>query len=66
MDPSWTHLSVVYEFLLHLVQSAHIDTNTKKKVMDTKFINQLLRLFDSEDIREVLLLILCFLVFNCL
>ena len=52
MDPTWTHLSAVYEFLLHIVQSAHIDTNTKKKVLDSKFINQLLRLFDSEDIRE--------------
>lgn len=52
MEPSWPHLSIVYEFLLHLVQSQQIDLAHKKKGIDAKFVRRLLPLFQSEDLRE--------------
>jgi serine/threonine-protein phosphatase 2A regulatory subunit B' len=52
MEPSWPHLSIVYELLLRIVQSNEIDLALKKKYIDTKFIIRLLDLFDSYDYRE--------------
>lgn len=52
MDPQWSHLAVVYEFLLHLVSLDHIDLTHKKRVIDPSFVRSILALFDSEDMRE--------------
>jgi|EP00945_MAST-04E_sp_MAST-4E-sp1_P003426 serine/threonine-protein phosphatase 2A regulatory subunit B' len=52
MEPTWPHLSIVYELLLRIVQSNDIDLALKKKYIDTKFIIRLLDLFDSFDYRE--------------
>ncbi len=47
-DPHWPILSVVYEFLLHLVSSDAIDVALKKRFIDSSFVRQLLLLFDSQ------------------
>lgn len=51
-DPQWPHLNIVYELLLKLVSSDHMDHAVKKKVLDPPFVRSLLHLFDSEDVRE--------------
>ncbi len=51
-DPQWPHLNIVYELLLKLVSSDHMDHAVKKKVLDPPFVRALLHLFDSEDARE--------------
>jgi hypothetical protein len=51
-DPLWPHLSIVYELLLRLVSSEHVDLASKKRVIDAGFVRALLSLFDSEDLRE--------------
>ncbi|CAM8891338.1 unnamed protein product [Rhodiola kirilowii] len=52
MDPSWSHLHVVYEFLLKFVASSETDAKLAKKFIDHSFVLKLLDLFDSEDPRE--------------
>lgn len=52
MDPSWTHLQIVYEFLLRFVASPETDAKLAKRYIDHSFVLKLLDLFDSEDPRE--------------
>ncbi|KAK7359425.1 hypothetical protein VNO77_01385 [Canavalia gladiata] len=52
VDPAWSHLQVVYEFLLRFVASPETDTKLAKRYIDHSFILRLLDLFDSEDPRE--------------
>lgn len=52
LEPSWPHLSIVYEFLLRFVVSSDTDAKVAKKYIDQSFIIRLLDLFDSEDPRE--------------
>ncbi|KAI4350568.1 hypothetical protein L6164_005015 [Bauhinia variegata] len=52
MDPAWSHLQVVYEFLLRFVTSPETDAKLAKKYIDHSFVLRLLDLFDSEDPRE--------------
>ncbi|GMN49142.1 hypothetical protein TIFTF001_018306 [Ficus carica] len=52
MDPAWSHLQVVYEFLLRFVASPDTDAKLAKRYVDHSFILKLLDLFDSEDPRE--------------
>ncbi|KAL2547169.1 Serine/threonine protein phosphatase 2A 59 kDa regulatory subunit B' eta isoform [Forsythia ovata] len=52
MDPAWTHLQIVYEFLLRFVASPETDAKVAKKYIDHSFVLKLLDLFDSEDPRE--------------
>ncbi|KAH6797801.1 Protein phosphatase 2A regulatory B subunit family protein [Perilla frutescens var. hirtella] len=52
MDPAWSHLQVVYEFLLRFVASQEIDPKLAKRYVDHSFVLKLLGLFDSEDPRE--------------
>lgn len=52
MDPAWSHLQIVYEFLLRFVASPDTDTKLAKRYVDHSFILKLLDLFDSEDPRE--------------
>lgn len=52
MDPAWSHLQIVYEFLLRFVASPETDAKLAKKYIDHSFVLKLLELFDSEDPRE--------------
>lgn len=52
LETSWPHLQFVYEFFLRVLESAEFQPNIAKKYIDTKFVVQLLDLFDSEDPRE--------------
>jgi len=51
-EPSWPHLSIVYEFFLRFIVSSDVDIKTLKKYINADFVLQLLALFDSEDHRE--------------
>lgn len=52
VDPSWSHLQIVYEFLLRFVASPETDAKLAKRYIDHSFVLRLLDLFDSEDPRE--------------
>lgn len=52
LDPSWSHLQLVYELLLRYVVSSDTDTKVAKRYIDHSFVLKLLDLFDSEDPRE--------------
>ncbi|XP_047309996.1 serine/threonine protein phosphatase 2A 57 kDa regulatory subunit B' theta isoform-like [Impatiens glandulifera] len=52
MDPSWSHLQMVYEFLMRFVTSPETDAKLAKQYIDQSFVSRLLDLFDSEDPRE--------------
>uniref|UniRef100_A0A2M4CZ56 Putative serine/threonine protein phosphatase 2a regulatory subunit n=1 Tax=Anopheles darlingi TaxID=43151 RepID=A0A2M4CZ56_ANODA len=49
---SWPHLQLVYEVFLRFLESTDFQATFGKKVIDQKFVLQLLELFDSEDPRE--------------
>ncbi|CAL8089981.1 unnamed protein product [Orchesella dallaii] len=51
-EASWPHLQLVYEFFLRFLESPDFQPSIGKKVIDQKFVLQLLELFDSEDPRE--------------
>ncbi|XP_054154152.1 serine/threonine-protein phosphatase 2A 56 kDa regulatory subunit epsilon isoform-like [Oppia nitens] len=52
LEASWPHLQLVYEFVLRFLESPDFQPTIGKKVIDQKFVLQLLELFDSEDPRE--------------
>ncbi|KAG1672759.1 Serine/threonine-protein phosphatase 2A regulatory subunit alpha isoform [Nymphon striatum] len=52
LEASWPHLQMVYEFFLRFLEAAEFQPSIGKKVIDQKFVLQLLELFDSEDPRE--------------
>lgn len=52
LEASWPHLQLVYEFFLRFLESPEFQPHIGKKVIDQKFVLQLLELFDSEDPRE--------------
>ncbi|CAH8428632.1 unnamed protein product [Schistosoma haematobium] len=52
LEAAWPHLQLVYEFLLRFIESPNFQPNVAKRYFDTKFVLQLLELFDSEDPRE--------------
>lgn len=52
LEASWPHLQPVYEFFLRFLESPEFQPQIGKKVIDQKFVLQLLELFDSEDPRE--------------
>ena len=52
MEAAWPHLSIAYELLLHLVQTDKVELAAKKKFFDLRFVDQLVLLFDSQDMRE--------------
>ncbi|KAL6135209.1 hypothetical protein ACLB2K_067437 [Fragaria x ananassa] len=52
LEPAWSHLQVVYEFLLRFVASPETDAKLAKRYIDQAFVLKLLDLFDSEDQRE--------------
>ncbi|TGZ70978.1 hypothetical protein CRM22_002881 [Opisthorchis felineus] len=52
LEAAWPHLQLVYDFLLRFLESPNFQPNVAKRYFDTKFVLQLLELFDSEDPRE--------------
>ena len=38
MEVAWPHLSIVYEFLLHVVQASDVELAYKKKFIDSKWV----------------------------
>ncbi|KAH8030456.1 hypothetical protein HPB51_006888 [Rhipicephalus microplus] len=52
LEASWPHLQLVYEFFLRFLESPDFQPAHGKRVIDQKFVLQLLELFDSEDPRE--------------
>lgn len=52
LEAAWPHLSLVYELFLRFLESSDFQPAIGKKVIDQKFVLQLLDLFDSEDPRE--------------
>ncbi|KAJ8979745.1 hypothetical protein NQ317_004732 [Molorchus minor] len=52
LEASWPHLQLVYEFFLRFLESSDFQPTIGKRVIDQKFVLQLLELFDSEDPRE--------------
>lgn len=52
LEASWPHLQLVYEVFLRFLESQEFQATIGKKVIDQKFVLQLLELFDSEDPRE--------------
>ncbi|CAH8507189.1 unnamed protein product [Dicrocoelium dendriticum] len=52
LEAAWPHLQLVYDFLLRFIESSSFQPNVAKRYFDTKFVLQLLELFDSEDPRE--------------
>merc|ERR1712121_182979 len=52
LEASWPHLQLVYEFFLRFLESPDFQPAIGKKVIDQKFVLNLLELFDSEDPRE--------------
>ncbi|XP_042032749.1 serine/threonine protein phosphatase 2A 57 kDa regulatory subunit B' kappa isoform-like [Salvia splendens] len=51
-DPAWSHLQIVYDFMLKLVTSPSLETKVAKKYINYTFILRIIDLFDSEDPRE--------------
>lgn len=52
LEASWPHLQLVYELFLRWLESPNFQPTTAKKFIDSKFLIQMLDLFDSEDPRE--------------
>lgn len=52
IKPCWSHLQLVYEFLLRFVLSDDVRCKTAKNAIDIKFCTQLIELFASDDPHE--------------
>lgn len=52
LEPAWSHLQLVYDFLLRFVASPETDAKVAKRYIDHSFVLRLMDLFDSEDPRE--------------
>ncbi|EPS62004.1 hypothetical protein M569_12788, partial [Genlisea aurea] len=51
-DPAWSHLQIVYDFLLKFITSTSLESKVAKKYINHSFILRIIDLFDSEDPRE--------------
>ncbi|KAG5367079.1 Serine/threonine-protein phosphatase 2A 56 kDa regulatory subunit delta isoform [Yarrowia sp. B02] len=51
-EVAWPHMQLVYEFFLKFIESPDFNHTSAKKFIDHRFVQNLLELFDSEDIRE--------------
>lgn len=52
MEPSWSHLQIVYDLFLRFIMSPETDPKVAKRYIDHSFVLKLIDLFDSEDSRE--------------
>ncbi|ODV92780.1 hypothetical protein CANCADRAFT_12650, partial [Tortispora caseinolytica NRRL Y-17796] len=51
-EVAWPHMELVYNLFLRFLESEDFSHAAAKPYIDTKFVLQLLELFDSEDARE--------------
>jgi len=51
-DPAWPHLHLVYEVLLRFLLSPNANKKIMKKYLRGSFLNTLIEMFESEDMRE--------------
>ncbi|KAK4401155.1 Serine/threonine protein phosphatase 2A regulatory subunit B' kappa isoform [Sesamum angolense] len=51
-DLAWSHLQIVYDFLLKFVTSTSLEAKVAKKYINHSFILRIVDLFESEDPRE--------------
>lgn len=49
---AWPHMQMVYDFFLIFLESSDFDQSVARMYIDHKFVQNLIALFDSEDIRE--------------
>jgi hypothetical protein len=49
---AWPHMQLVYDFFLIFLESGDFDQSIARKFIDHQFVQTLIALFDSEDIRE--------------
>ena len=52
LEPTWSHLQVVYEFFLRFIVSQEVTAKQAKKYVDQTFVRHLLSIMESEDPRE--------------
>lgn len=52
LEPSWPHLSLVYDMFVKFLELPDFNANVAKKYVDQAFIFRLMVLFDGEDPRE--------------
>lgn len=52
MEVAWPHMESVYVVFMSFISHAEFQTTTAKKYFDSKFVDQLLDLFDSLDPHE--------------
>lgn len=51
-DPSWPHLHLIYEVLLRFLLSPNANKKVMQKHLHGVFLNTLIEMFESEDMRE--------------
>jgi len=51
-DPSWPHLHLIYEVLLRFLLSPNANKKIMQKHLHGVFLNTLIEMFESEDMRE--------------
>ena len=51
-DPAWLHLQPVYELFLQLIVNDAADVKSLKSHINSRFIQDFLELFDSEETTE--------------
>ena len=51
-EMAWPHLQPTYELFLAFIEKKEFQPNIAKKYIDSKFVDHLLEIFDSEDPRE--------------
>jgi len=51
-DPAWPHLHLIYEVLLRFLLSPNANKKIMKKHLSGLFLNTLIEMFESEDMRE--------------
>lgn len=51
-DLAWSHLQLVYDFLLKFVTSSSLEAKAAKKYVNNDFISRIIDLLESEDPRE--------------
>lgn len=51
-DLAWPHLHVVYELMMRVLESPNFDKKVAKDAFPESFVQHLLQMLDSEDVRE--------------
>ena len=51
-EPSWSHLRIVYQIFLKILEHPHFEPNSLKTVINRTFVTKIFQLFESCDSRE--------------